>query len=101
MEVWEDFFDPTLKFSFKDTEFFANVAVNISASQWVAIDLFASQTPIGIRIPGLTVGVVFIIDLVFSLTEELDVSGGFWIKVPDDSFIEAGLLSGDLGDANL
>lgn len=101
VEVWEDFFDPTLQFSFKDAEFYVDVAVNISAAQWVAIDLFASQTPIGIRVPGLTVGVVFIIDLVFSLEEQLDVSGGFWVKLPDEAFIEAGVFSGDIGDTNL
>ncbi|KAK7744785.1 hypothetical protein SLS62_010018 [Diatrype stigma] len=100
VEVWEDLFDPSLKFSFKDAEFFVNVAVNISAAQWIAIDLFASQTPIGIRVPGLTVGVVFIIDLVFSLAEELDVTGGFWVKLPDDAFVEAGIFSGDIGDAD-
>ena len=102
VEVWEDFFDPTLEFKFKDsTEFYVNTSVSISAAQWVAIDLFASQTPIGIRVPGLTVGVVFIIDLVFSLAEELDVTGGFWVKIPDGSAIEAGVFSGDIGDANL
>ena len=101
VEVWEDFFDPTLEVTFNDVEFYVDVSVAISAAQWVAIDLFASQTPIGIRVPGMTVGVVFVIDLVFSLAEELDYTGGFWVKLPEEAYIKAGLLDGELGDANL
>ena len=101
VEVWEDFFDPALEVTFNEVEFYVDVSVAISAAQWVAIDLFASQTPIGIRIPGMTVGVVFIIDLVFSLAEELDFTGGFWVKLPEEAYIKAGLLDGELGDANL
>ena len=101
VEVWEDFFDPTLEVTFNEVEFYVDFSVAISAAQWVAIDLFASQTPIGIKVPGMTVGVVFVIDLVFSLAEELDFTGGFWVKLPEEAYIQTGLLEGDLGDANL
>ncbi|KAI0105531.1 hypothetical protein GGR51DRAFT_192594 [Nemania sp. FL0031] len=96
----EHFLNPVLRLSFSGVEAYASLGVAASAEQTFSINLFASNSPIGIGITGLDVGVVFFVDLVFSLSEAIDLTGGFSVSVPDDAYLEASIFKGDIDDSS-
>ncbi|KAH7029365.1 uncharacterized protein B0I36DRAFT_131722 [Microdochium trichocladiopsis] len=76
------------------------MGVNVTASEQVAINLFTSQSPIGVGVPGLSVGVYFAIDLILSFTADMDLSGGFWVDFPEHAYLELGIFDGKLDDTS-
>ena len=101
VDIWEDIFRPSLEFKFQDTSAYVLMGVNISAGENVAINLFSSQSPIGVGIPGLSVGVYFAIDLIFSLSANMVLSGGFFVEFPESASLELGIFDGQLDDSSL
>lgn len=99
--LWEDLFHPTVKLEFHEVEAYAFLGVETSGSGTFSINLFSSQSPIGLAFPGLSVGVVFFVDLVFGLTDEIDLTGGFYVKLADDAYLEADIFGGDIVDSFL
>ncbi|KAI0127617.1 hypothetical protein BJ170DRAFT_380871 [Xylariales sp. AK1849] len=99
-KLWEDLLHPTVRLEFNQVEAYAFLGVETSSSGTFSINLFASQSPIGLGFPGLSVGVVFYVDLVFSLTEEIDLTGGFYVKLADDAYLEADIFGGDITDSS-
>lgn len=97
----EDILKPTVKLSFSGVEAYVDMGVAVTAGATYAINLFASQSPIGLGFPGLSVGVVFYVDLVFSLSSEIDLEGGFYVKVADGAFLEASVFGGEVVDSFL
>ncbi|KAF2969135.1 hypothetical protein GQX73_g4441 [Xylaria multiplex] len=93
------FLDPKLRLGFSGVQAYAALDVKASAEQTFSLNLFASNSPIGIGITGLDVGVVFFVDLVFSLSEAIDLTAGFQVTVPDDAYIEADIFKGDIDDS--
>jgi hypothetical protein len=100
-KIWEDLIHPTVRLEFTDVEAYAFLGVETSTSQTFSINLFTSNSPIGIGFPGLSVGVVFFVELVFSLTEEIDLTGGFSVKLANDAYLEADIFGGDVTDSFL
>ncbi|KAI1429347.1 hypothetical protein F5Y12DRAFT_482182 [Xylaria sp. FL1777] len=95
----EHFLKPRLRLGFSGVEAYASLGVRASAGQTFSLNLFASNSPVGIGISGLDVGVVFFVDLVFSLSEAIDLTAGFQVSVPDDAYIEADIFKGDIDDS--
>ncbi|KAH8160908.1 hypothetical protein CIB48_g7337 [Xylaria polymorpha] len=93
------FLHPLLRLGFSGVEAYAFLGVDASAGQTFSLNLFASDSPIGIGITGLDVGVVFFVDLVFSLSEAIDLTAGFQVSVPDDAYLEADIFKGDIDDS--
>ncbi|KAK9421148.1 hypothetical protein SUNI508_05996 [Seiridium unicorne] len=98
-QLWEDLFHPTVKLEFNQVEAYVFLGVETSTSGTYSINLFASQSPIGLGFPGLSVGVVFYVDLVFSLSAEIDLTGGFYVKLADDAYLETDIFGGDITDS--
>lgn len=90
-----------MRLEFSDVEAYAFLGVEVNAAQTFSLTLFSSDSPIGIGITGLDVGVVFFVDLVFHLTEEIDLTAGFQVQVPNDAYLEADIFGGDVGDTFL
>ncbi len=95
------FLQPRLRLGFSGVEAYASLGVRASAAQTFSLNLFASDSPVGIGISGLDVGVVFFVDLVFSLSEAIDLTAGFQVSVPDDAYLEADIFKGDIDDSAL
>ncbi|KAI1326057.1 hypothetical protein F5Y16DRAFT_376286 [Xylariaceae sp. FL0255] len=93
-----DFFKPSLRLEFIGVEAYAFLGVEVSGTETFSVTLFASDSPLGLGVPGLDVGVVFFVDLVFSLSEAIDLTAGFDVTVPDGSYLEASIFGGDIGD---
>ncbi|KAI0417321.1 hypothetical protein F5X98DRAFT_387371 [Xylaria grammica] len=93
------FLHPLLRLGFTGVQAYASLDVKASAGQTFSLNLFASDSPIGIGVTGLDVGVVFFVDLVFSLSEAIDLTAGFQVTVPDGSYLEANIFKGDIDDS--
>lgn len=99
--LWEDLFHPSVRLEFDQVEAYFSLGVETDASGTYSINLFASQSPIGLGFPGLSVGVVFYVDLVFSLSAEIELTGGFHVKLADDAYLETDIFGGDITDSFL
>lgn len=94
----ENVFEPVVRLEFDEVEAYVNIGIKASAGATYAIDLFSSNSPVGLGLPGLDIGLVFHLDLVFSLAAEVDLTGGFYVKVAPGSFLETDVFSGDVVD---
>ncbi|KAB5557876.1 hypothetical protein GE09DRAFT_1221023 [Coniochaeta sp. 2T2.1] len=94
----EDIINPTVRLEFTGVEAYVDMEVAMSAGASYAVNLFTSNSPIGLGFPGLSVGVVFYADLVFSLTEQIDLEGGFYVKLTDSAYLEASIFGGEITD---
>ncbi|KAI1353169.1 hypothetical protein F5Y01DRAFT_323609 [Xylaria sp. FL0043] len=93
------FLSPKLRLGFSGVQAYASLGLRASAGQTFSLNLFASNSPVGIGISGLDVGVVFFVDLVFSVSEAIDLAAGFQVSVPDDAYLEADIFEGDIDDS--
>ncbi|KAI0201494.1 hypothetical protein F4808DRAFT_425331 [Astrocystis sublimbata] len=91
---------PKLKLSFSGVEAYASVGVEVGEKRTFSVPLFESETPFGIGIDGLDVGVRFFVDLVFDVDAALEVAAGFQVSVPDGAFVEADFFKGDVDDSS-
>ena len=74
---------------------------DISASDTVSYSfpIFSSNTAVGVAVSEeVTFGFVLFIDLVFSLTAEIDLEAGFEFSFPDGAYITVDPLGGDIVD---
>jgi hypothetical protein len=92
---------PKLKVEFDDFEAYMDLNVNISSSDTYTKTLFRSETPVGISTDLFNLGVVFYVDLVFSLTAEVDFSAGFYITMDDGAYLEANIFGDDISSHDL
>ncbi len=94
----EDIFKPVVRFELKSIE--ATVHMDLASTGTLAftLNLFTSETPFGISIPGLKLGLLFSVDLAFSLSNLLNIDGGFHLKLPHDAFFELDVFDGDITD---
>jgi hypothetical protein len=94
----EDIIKPTVRLEFEGVEAYVNLGIATSAGATYAINLFTSNSPVGLGFPGLSLGLVFYLDLVFSLTSAVDLKGGFYVNIEDDAFLETDAFTGDIVD---
>lgn len=94
----KDIFKPVIRFDLKGVEAMAKLDVKSTGSLVFAINLFTSETPLGLSIPGLKIGIIFSVDLVFVLSDSMDIQGGFYTKLADDAFFQIEIFDGDITD---
>ncbi|KAK7991128.1 hypothetical protein PG990_015408 [Apiospora arundinis] len=79
-KLWEDLLHPSLRLQFNGVEAYILLGLNASTSTTVS------------RRSRLFV------DLVFTLDAHIDMSGGFYVKLADDAFLQADIFKGDVKD---
>lgn len=94
----EDIIEPVIRLDFEGVEAYVDLDISTSAAATYAINLFSTETPLGLSLPGLDIGLVFYVDLVFSLSATIDLEGGFYVKLEDDAYLETDVFTGDITD---
>jgi hypothetical protein len=95
-------FDLDVQISFENVG--GHFEFDISASDTVSYSfaIYQSESLAGLAVSeDVTVGLVLFIDLVFSLSAEIDVEAGFEFAFPEGAFITVDPLSGDIVDHGL
>ena len=97
----EDIFEPVVRLDFRGVEAYVDIEVKTSAKATYSINLFSTENPLGLSLPDLDIGVMFHVDLVFSVDAIIDLEGGFHIALADDAYLEAAIFGGDIKDSFL
>lgn len=73
----------SIHFEFDDLELYLELDVKLSAGATYTLNLYTSETPEGISVPGVTIGAVFSVDLILITDAEIDIGSGIHIKLDD------------------
>ncbi|KAK2733931.1 hypothetical protein FQN57_001914 [Myotisia sp. PD_48] len=98
---FQDIPETMLRFQFDGLELYMDLDTKFSSSSEYILNLFASNTPVGISIGrNLRLGVVFSIDLILSAEAEIAISNGFHIKLDDEIAIELPLFAKNIANVD-
>jgi hypothetical protein len=97
----EDIIKPVVRLEFNEVEAYIDLDLKASASATYAVTLFSTESPVGLGLPDLDVGLVFSLDLVFSVSAFVDLQGGFYVKLANDAYLDTDLFGGAIADSFL
>ena len=91
--------DANLHFQFDDMELYLEIGTTLSAGATYETTLFATQTPVGMKIGQyLMLGAVVTVDLILAVEGAIDISTGFHIKLDDGVAIDLPLFGNEVAD---
>ncbi len=95
--------DVTVRFEFEDDfELYMELAVRLEGAATYTLNLFSSQSPIGIAVGSdITVGVACVIDLILDARAALEISSGFHLKLDKGVGFELNMFSPNVSDLAL
>lgn len=93
--------DATVRFQFDQLEVYMDILTTISAGATYELNLFNSQSPVGIKIGDMQLGAVLTVDLVMSVDGEIAISNGFHIKLNDGVALNIALFGDEVSDMTL
>ncbi|KUL89772.1 hypothetical protein ZTR_00502 [Talaromyces verruculosus] len=73
----------SIHFEFDDLELYLELDIKLSAGATYTLNLYTSESPGGISVPGVTIGAVFSVDLILIADAEIDIGSGIHIKLDD------------------
>ncbi|KAK5991692.1 hypothetical protein PT974_07725 [Cladobotryum mycophilum] len=87
-----EFSEYTLEVEFENTEFYIELETVVSAGITYTFSIYSSKN-LGADIDGLFFGVVFSVDLILSVENEIDIKSGFHIKLDDKMLMTIALFA--------
>jgi hypothetical protein len=90
-----------LQLQFDGMELYVQLETALEVESTYTVNLFTPETPIGITIPDMDIGVWFSIDLILDAKAEIDISSGFHIKLDDGFKIDIAMFSKNVSDVTL
>ena len=90
-----------LQLQFDGLELYAELDTMFDVAASYTINLFTPETPLGLTVPEMDVGVWFSVDLILDADAEIDMSSGFHIKFADGIRISIPLFASDATDITL
>lgn len=92
---FQDVLNPKFRIDLQDIEVYVEVDVIVSDSNVFSIPLLPFLPGLtGIDLPGLKAGLFIDLLLVFQISGEADLRGGFYVKIPSGSFFEIDISEG-------
>ncbi|KAK6530218.1 hypothetical protein TWF694_003582 [Orbilia ellipsospora] len=88
--------DCQLRFQFDDLELYVALSTTFSAGITYTLSLYKSETPIGIAIDDLFLGIVAEVELILSVDGEVTIGSGFHIQVDDNASLEIALFGSEV-----
>ncbi|KAF3904550.1 hypothetical protein ABW21_db0201965 [Orbilia brochopaga] len=85
-----------LRFQFDDLELYVALNTVFSGGVTYSLNLYTSETPIGIAVDDLFLGIVVDVDLILSAEAEIEISSGFHIKVDDGATLSLALFGNSI-----
>lgn len=87
---------PIVRFDLAGVEAYMKLGVTTTGVLAFSVNLYSSNTPIGLSVRGLKLGIIFSVDLAFTVSSAMDLEGGFYMKLAEDAFFEVDILDGDI-----
>ncbi|KAJ5624636.1 hypothetical protein N7510_000945 [Penicillium lagena] len=93
--------DAQVHLEFDDLELYLDLDIQLSEQSTYTYPLFRTESPEGISVVGLEVGVVFGVDLVLIADEEVDIGTGIHIKLDDGVAFDLAMFSSNVSDVTI
>ena len=90
-----------LQFQFDGMELYMDLDASFSNEVTYTMNLYSTESPVGLTLAGQEIGVFFTIDLVLSVAGQIDISSGFHIRLNDGIKIEIGLFDRDVSSITM
>jgi hypothetical protein len=91
--------EANLHFQFDGMELYLEIGTVLNAGATYEITLFATQTPVGMKIGKyLMLGAVVTVDLILAVEGAIDISSGFHVKLDDGVAIDLPLFGNEVAD---
>ncbi|KAF7910387.1 uncharacterized protein EAE98_012074 [Botrytis deweyae] len=101
-EIIVDALDLNLRLGFLGVTGHFEIDISFAVAGTYTVPIFTSESLLGIQLNDKdSIGLIFEIELVFTVTAPVDVITGFEAEFPDDTFIILNSLSGELVEENL
>ncbi|PCG97964.1 Hypothetical protein PENO1_022770 [Penicillium occitanis (nom. inval.)] len=75
--------DASIHLEFDDLELYLELDIKLSAGATYTLNLYTSETPGGISVPGVAIGALFSVDLILIADADIDIGSGIHIKLDD------------------
>ena len=92
--------DTNLHIQFDDMELYLEMSAVLDTGATYEINLFATQSPVGFKVPNLQVGAVVAVDLILVVEGEIDISSGIHIKL-DQVAMDLALFGNNVSNIDL
>jgi hypothetical protein len=90
-----------LQLQFDGMELYLELDTALEVESTYTVNLFTPETPIGITIPDMDIGVWFSLDLILDAKAEIDISSGFHIKLDDGFKVDIAMFSKNVSEVTL
>jgi hypothetical protein len=90
-----------LQLQFDGLELYAQLDAMLDVTASYTVNLYTSETPLGLTVPDMDVGVWFAFDLILDADANIDMSSGFHIKFADGIQISIPIFAADATDITL
>lgn len=90
-----------LQLQFDGLELYVQLDASFGAGATYAVNLFTPETPLAITVPGMDIGLWFVLDLILGVDAEIDMSSGFHIKLNDGVRVNIAMFANNASDINL
>ncbi|PVH81954.1 hypothetical protein DL98DRAFT_586965 [Cadophora sp. DSE1049] len=102
LDLIAEAFGLNIKISFEDVAGHFEFGIKVIENTTYSLPIFSSSTPLGAAVSeDFSFGMVLFVDLVFSLSESVDMQAGFEFAFPEGAFIVVDPLLGDIVDHGL
>ncbi|KAJ5279074.1 hypothetical protein N7478_004446 [Penicillium angulare] len=88
-------------FEFDNLELYLDLDIKLSAGSTYTLNIYSSESPAGIAMPGLTVGAVFSVDLILIAEAEIDIGSGIHIKLEDGLAFDLEMFNSNVSKISL
>lgn len=95
--------DLALRLDFADVEGYFDLGLTVSDTATYTYTIYSTESPVGVSftsgVVDVSIGLVLYVDLVFSLSAEVDLEGGFTVQIADGSYLETDILAGTISNS--
>ncbi len=81
-----------LQFQFDGVELYMDLDASFFDETTYTLNLYTTETPVGLSVADQDIGVFFTIDLVLSVEGRIDINSGFHLKLNDGVQVDIGLF---------
>lgn len=87
-----------LQLQFDGLELYVQLDTTFNSGATYTVNLFTPETPLAITVPGMDIGVWFVLDLILDVSAEIDISSGFHIKLDDGVQVNIAMFANNASD---
>ncbi|KAJ5673929.1 hypothetical protein N7462_009368 [Penicillium macrosclerotiorum] len=93
--------DAKVHLEFDDLEMYLDLDIQLATGAAYTLNIYTSESPVGISVPGVDLGVLFSVDLILIAEAEIDIGSGIHIKLDDGLAFDLEMFKTDLSSITM